>query len=109
MSVRSLNRRFREQTGTTPLQWLIRARVRRAQQLLETTSHSVEHIATHVGFASATALREHFHRMIDTNPAAYRLAFRPDQAPPPRSDRKPIKRCRVGAPLALPPNMRAHL
>nr|WP_080599220.1 helix-turn-helix domain-containing protein [Sorangium cellulosum] len=28
MSVRSLNRRFKEQTGTTPLQWLLRARHR---------------------------------------------------------------------------------
>ena len=46
MSIRSLTRRFREQTGTTPLQWLIRARVRRAQLLLETTAHSVERIAT---------------------------------------------------------------
>lgn len=28
MSVRSLNRRFKEQTGTTPLQWLLRAQHR---------------------------------------------------------------------------------
>ena len=34
MSTRTLNRRFREQTGTTPLQWLHRARIRRAQHLL---------------------------------------------------------------------------
>ncbi|MBK3631208.1 DJ-1/PfpI family protein, partial [Streptomyces sp. MBT49] len=32
MSTRTLNRRFREQTGTTPLRWLHRARVRRAQR-----------------------------------------------------------------------------
>jgi transcriptional regulator GlxA family with amidase domain len=31
MSTRTLSRRFREQTGTTPLQWLHRSRVRRAQ------------------------------------------------------------------------------
>jgi AraC-like DNA-binding protein len=41
-SVRSLNRHFKEQTGTTPLRWLLKARVRRAQVLLETTAHSVE-------------------------------------------------------------------
>ncbi len=45
MSARTLNRRFREQTGTTPLHWLHRARLRQAQYLLETTSHSVERIA----------------------------------------------------------------
>ncbi|MET0340574.1 MAG: helix-turn-helix domain-containing protein [Polyangiales bacterium] len=76
MSVRSLNRKFREQTGTTPLQWLVKARVRRAQQLLETTGHSVEHIAAEVGFGSATAFREHFRRIVATSPQAYRRSFR---------------------------------
>ncbi len=76
LSVRTLNRRFREQTGTTPLQWLLRARVRRAQHLLETTGHSVESVATKVGFSSATSFREHFHRVVATNPQAYRRAFR---------------------------------
>ncbi len=76
MSVRSLNRRFREQTGVTPLQWLHRARVRRAQLLLETTAHSVERVATNVGFGSVTAFREHFRRVAATSPQAYRRAFR---------------------------------
>ena len=31
MSTRTLNRRFRDQIGTTPLQWLLASRVRRAQ------------------------------------------------------------------------------
>jgi transcriptional regulator GlxA family with amidase domain len=75
-SVRSLNRRFRDQTGTTPLQWLLRARVRRAQVLLETTAHSVERIATTSGFGSATSLREHFRRIVATSPQVYRRAFR---------------------------------
>ncbi len=38
MSSRSLNRHFREQTGTTPVQWLVQARVRRAQTLHEVLS-----------------------------------------------------------------------
>nr|WP_231864359.1 helix-turn-helix domain-containing protein [Sorangium cellulosum] len=76
LSVRTLSRRFREQTGTTPLQWLLRARVRRAQQLLETTGHSVESIAARVGFGSPTAFREHFQRLVTTSPQAYRRAFR---------------------------------
>jgi transcriptional regulator GlxA family with amidase domain len=76
MSVRTLHRRFREQMGTTPLQWILRARVRRAQLLLETTGHSVEAIAERVGFGSATAFREHFQRFVTTSPQAYRRAFR---------------------------------
>lgn len=76
MSVRTLTRRFQEQTGTSPLQWLQTARVRRAQQLLETTSLSVEQIATEAGFGSASAFRERFARIVGTSPKRYRQAFR---------------------------------
>jgi transcriptional regulator GlxA family with amidase domain len=83
MSVRSLSRHFRAQTGTTPLQWLLRARVRRAQLLLETTKHSIERVATNAGFGSVAAFREHFHRLAGTSPQAYRKAFRsPPRAQP---------------------------
>jgi len=75
MSTRTLNRRFREQTGTTPLQWLHRERVRRAQYLLETTTHPVDRIAGEVGFGSPTAFRERFKRVVGTSPHAYRAAF----------------------------------
>ncbi|GIJ45096.1 AraC family transcriptional regulator [Virgisporangium aliadipatigenens] len=76
MSARSLNRRFKEQTGSTPLQWLHRARIRRAQHLLETTDHPVERISAQVGFGSPTAFRERFRRVVGTSPLAYRGAFR---------------------------------
>ncbi len=75
MSTRTLNRRFREQTGTTPLQWLHRARVRQAQYLLEATNHPVDRIATQVGFGSPTAFRDRFKRIVGTSPHAYRAAF----------------------------------
>jgi transcriptional regulator GlxA family with amidase domain len=75
MSTRTLNRRFREQTATTPLQWLHRARIRQAQYLLETTAHSVDRIATQVGFGSPTAFRDRFKRQVGTSPHAYRRAF----------------------------------
>ncbi|WAZ25997.1 helix-turn-helix domain-containing protein [Streptomyces cinnabarinus] len=76
MSERTFSRRFREQTGTTPLQWLLRARVRRAQYLLENSDHSVERIAGQSGFGSATAFRERFRKVVGTTPYAYRAAFR---------------------------------
>ncbi|MGW6982359.1 GlxA family transcriptional regulator [Streptomyces sp. NPDC054932] len=81
MSVRTLNRRFREQTGTSPLQWLHRARIRRAQHLLETTAHPVERIAAQVGFGSPTAFRERFKRLTGTSPHAYRRSFQAQKAP----------------------------
>jgi transcriptional regulator GlxA family with amidase domain len=77
MSSRTLNRRFREQTGTTPLQWLHRARIRQAQYLLEATDHPVDRIAGQVGFGSPTAFRDRFKRVVGTSPAAYRAAFQP--------------------------------
>ena len=76
MSTRTLNRRFREQTGTTPLQWLHRARIRQAQHLLETTTHPVDRIGGQVGFGSPTAFRDSFRRIVGTSPHAYRQAFR---------------------------------
>ena len=76
MSIRTLNRRFREQTGTTPLQWLHRTRIRQAQYLLEATTHPVDRIATQVGFGSPTAFRDRFKRLVGTSPHTYRYAFR---------------------------------
>ncbi|WP_443047809.1 GlxA family transcriptional regulator [Streptomyces sp. H39-S7] len=76
MSERTFSRRFREQTGTTPLQWLLRARVRRAQFLLETTDHAIERIAAQAGFGSPTAFRERFKRVVGVTPYAYRSSFR---------------------------------
>ena len=76
MSERTFSRRFREQTGTTPLQWLLRARVRRAQFLLENTDHTIDRIADLAGFGSPTAFRERFKRVAGTSPQSYRAAFR---------------------------------
>ena len=75
LSTRTLNRRFREQTGTTPLCWLRRSRIRRAQYLLETTPHPVERIARQVGFTSTASFRGQFKVMVGTSPQAYRRAF----------------------------------
>ncbi|TWD79737.1 AraC family transcriptional regulator with amidase-like domain [Kribbella amoyensis] len=77
MSTRTLSRRFRDQTGTTPLQWLIRLRLARAQELLETTDLSVAQVATAAGFGSALLLRQHFARAFGTTPTSYRRAFNP--------------------------------
>jgi transcriptional regulator GlxA family with amidase domain len=76
MSIRTLNRQFREHVGTTPLQWLLSLRIERAKQLLETTDLSVERIADEVGFGSAVTLRHHFSRRVRVPPHRYRAAFR---------------------------------
>jgi transcriptional regulator GlxA family with amidase domain len=76
MSIRTLNRQFRDHVGTTPLQWLLSLRVERAKQLLETTDLPVERIADEVGFGSAVTLRHHFTRRVRVPPQRYRAAFR---------------------------------
>lgn len=75
VSVRTLNRRFADEVGTTPSAWLTRSRVRRAQRLLETTDWSVERIATASGLGSATNLRARFSAVVGTSPTRYRTAL----------------------------------
>ena len=81
LSERTFSRRFREQVGTTPLQWLLTARVRQAQALLESTDLTVERIATHSGFESAMAFRNRFSRVTGLSPSVYRKRFGGGDAP----------------------------
>ena len=76
MSVRTFTRRFRAATGTAPIEWLIRLRVRRAQDLLETTGAPIDHVAHQAGFGASETLRHHFRRVVGTTPSAWRNSFR---------------------------------
>lgn len=76
LSPRQLSRHFLAVTGTSPLQWLLTQRIRRAQELLETVHDSVDDIAAQVGLGTAATLRRHFNRRIGTSPDAYRRTFR---------------------------------
>lgn len=75
MSTRTLARRFAATTGTSPLHWLTGLRVRRAKDLLETTTLSIEEVAQASGFASAALLRHHFHATVKLSPSSYRGQF----------------------------------
>ncbi|MEO3792983.1 helix-turn-helix domain-containing protein [Nonomuraea sp. B10E15] len=76
MSSRHLTRHFRSATGTTPLQWLLMQRIRRAQELLETTDDTIDTVASAAGLGTATTLRRHFQRALGVPPDAYRRTFR---------------------------------
>src|SRR6202011_5156358 len=76
MSPRTFARRFREQTGTTPHQWLTHQRLFAAQRRLETTEETIDEIAEAVGMQTAVTLRQHFRRALSTTPTAYRRRFR---------------------------------
>lgn len=75
MSERSFMRHFKQTTGSTPADWLVRARVDRARELLEGSRHSIDRIATLTGFGTATTLRHHFRRKLGASPRAYRERF----------------------------------
>jgi transcriptional regulator GlxA family with amidase domain len=76
MSARTFTRRFRDATGTTPLQWVLSQRMDNARRMLEATDLSVDEIAERCGFGTTLNLRTHFRRRLDTTPTAYRRSFR---------------------------------
>lgn len=80
MSVRTFTRRFREETGLSPGQWLLRQRVARARHLLEAGDLTVERIAREAGFGTATSLRTHLRAELGVSPTAYRRTFRAEPA-----------------------------
>ncbi|GAA1440386.1 DJ-1/PfpI family protein [Leifsonia poae] len=75
VSARTFSRRFVEDTGYTPMQWVLRARVDLARELLERSDLGVEQIAARVGLGSGANLRLHFQRILGTSPTEYRHTF----------------------------------
>lgn len=63
---------FRRQTGYAPIDFLIRQRVQRACQLLDTTEESVAAIAAAVGYEDAYYFSRCFRRVVGYSPRAYR-------------------------------------
>lgn len=76
LSPRTFARRFRQETGTTPYQWMLAQRLLLAQNLLEDTDLTMESIAARAGFGDAAVLRHHFVKRLGTSPHAYRRTFR---------------------------------
>jgi transcriptional regulator GlxA family with amidase domain len=76
MSVRTFTRRFREETGVSPLRWLAAQRIALARQLLESTDASVDRVAAEAGFGTPASLRQHLRAAIGVAPLAYRRTFR---------------------------------
>lgn len=69
-------RQFRQELGLPPHQYLLVLRLKRAQQLLQTTRTSIAEIAFECGFSHQEHLTRMFRRWCDTTPAAFRKATR---------------------------------
>ncbi|MFI2211980.1 GlxA family transcriptional regulator [Streptomyces sp. NPDC020141] len=76
MSVRTFTRRFREEVGVSPGQWLTQQRVERARHLLESTELSVDRVARDAGFRTAQSMRQHLQSALGVPPTVYRRTFR---------------------------------
>lgn len=76
VSTRTLLRRFAQETGQSPLEYLQTSRVRRARHLLETTDGTVAAIAATVGYRDSGTFAALFARHTGRRPRDYRTAFR---------------------------------
>jgi len=76
VSYRTLNRRFLDVTGLSPLSYLHELRIDRAKELLECTAQPVEGIMLAVGYEDLSSFRRLFKRATGITPAQYRRQFR---------------------------------
>jgi transcriptional regulator GlxA family with amidase domain len=75
MSVRHFARVFTDEVGETPARFVERVRVETARHELETTTDTLDRIATQCGFGTAETLRRVFQRRLGVSPDAYRRRF----------------------------------
>ncbi|MGW1713124.1 GlxA family transcriptional regulator [Streptomyces sp. NPDC002156] len=101
MSVRTFTRRFREEVGVSPGQWLTQQRVERARHLLESTDLSVDQVARDAGFGTAQSMRQHLQAILGVTPTAYRRTFRSGGVRTSASDRIAGRSSSVGGPDAV--------
>lgn len=72
MSPQYFSQLFKQTTGTTPHQYVIRCRIERAKYLLQHKQLSIAEIATLVGFVDQSHLHRYFKRLVGTTPKTFR-------------------------------------
>ena len=76
MSPRNLARHFVQATGTTPHEFIERARVDAARMMLEGSDRPLKAVAFDCGFGSADRMRIVFSTRLGVTPVQYRASFR---------------------------------
>lgn len=74
-SISYFTRLFRQATGVSPHQYVIRCRVERARELLLDSSLSLAEIAQHVGFSDQSHMHRHLKRSLGLTPGDLRSAL----------------------------------
>lgn len=75
-SPRHLSMRFKEQTGSSPIEYLIQFRLRHAEELLRSTDVSLRDIAEEVGYPDVYYFSRLFRKYTGQSPIRYRKAIR---------------------------------
>lgn len=73
MSVSHLHSAFKQHLGTSPHQYLISRRMRRARHQLATTLTSIAHIAHSIGYGNTESFCRAFKKIHDVTATAYRI------------------------------------
>jgi len=76
-SVCYFSRAFKVSFGETPHAYVMRRRVRRAQELMLNSDEPLSHIALACGFADQAHLSRLFRREVGATPSAWRRAAEP--------------------------------
>lgn len=66
---------FKQTTGMSPLQFVTRERISRAQQLMRASSRSLIEIALEVGYPNPSHFAQVFRRVVGTTPTEFRVAL----------------------------------
>jgi transcriptional regulator GlxA family with amidase domain len=82
MSLRTFNRRFREETGEAPGNWIRQRRIDRARELLESRDIPVDEVARLSGLGTGGNLRHHLRRGMGMSPSSYRKVYQGSQTGP---------------------------
>ena len=72
LSVSRFKSRFKAETGISPWQFILNARIEAAKQRLAAEKESITKIAVDMGFASSQHFATAFKRMMGVTPRAYR-------------------------------------
>lgn len=72
LPLRSFNRKFKDQVGQSPHQYLQKIRMETAQQLLRDFGMSVQDVAEQVGYKDAYHFSTRFHQQFSITPSQYR-------------------------------------
>ena len=75
MSHRQLNRRFKEATGLSPQQFMVRSRIEKACEMLRESELPISDVAYGLGFCDQSAFTAQFRKRMTLTPKKYREQY----------------------------------